>query len=80
MILKRCVIYLGILLLLHFYFFDIYPIQSEGNIWGSVSPLRVPRFEISVADLDGKINAVGGVDKDEYTTRVVEIYEATDDT
>src|SRR4026207_1011898 len=76
MILMTGVICLAILPLMCFMTsFVVYPIQSESHSWIGGASMRIPRFEISATDLNGKIYVIGGVDKNEYLTRIVEVYD-----
>ena len=43
--------------------------------WHTGSPMPTPRFEISACILDGKVYVIGGVDKNEYLTDNVEVYD-----
>jgi N-acetylneuraminic acid mutarotase len=38
--------------------------------------MPTPRNEISACILDGKIYVIGGVDKNEYLTDTVEVYDS----
>jgi N-acetylneuraminic acid mutarotase len=41
--------------------------------------MPTPRFEVSVETLNGKIYVIGGVDKNEYLTDIVEVYDPQTD-
>ena len=41
--------------------------------------MPTPRFEISACILDGKVYVMGGVDKNEYLTDTVEVYDTETD-
>jgi hypothetical protein len=45
----------------------------QENNWMIGSPMPTPRFEVSAEALNGKIYVVGGVDKNEYLTDIVEV-------
>ena len=44
----------------------VFAIQPTTGTWIEGAPMRIPRFEMSVTDINGKIFAIGGVDRHEY--------------
>ncbi|MCX8103759.1 MAG: galactose oxidase [Candidatus Bipolaricaulota bacterium] len=56
-----------------------YPSHQGSGTWESRAPLTVPRGEVAVAALLGKIYVVGGFDGDRRTSSVVEAYDPTTD-
>ena len=66
---------IGFLMFSYISYFAVFAIESGTNTWIEGTPMRVPRFEMSVADINGKIYAIGGVDINEYLTQTSEIYD-----
>ncbi len=51
-----------------------YAHQQELGTWESRAPLQVPRGEVAVAELSGRIYVIGGFDGDRRSSSVVEVY------
>lgn len=50
------------------------------GMWEGRAPLIVPRGEVAVAEVSGKIYVIGGFDGDRRSSAVVEVYDPTLDT
>ncbi|MBI4482137.1 MAG: hypothetical protein HY652_04510 [Acidobacteria bacterium] len=56
------------------------PVRADSRTaWLSLSPLGVPRQEVGVAELNGKIYVVGGILPDRNTSNAVEAYDPKTD-
>jgi N-acetylneuraminic acid mutarotase len=51
----------------------------QAGTWGNRAPLQVPRGEVAVAAVLGKIYVIGGFDGDRRTSAVVEVYDPAQD-
>jgi N-acetylneuraminic acid mutarotase len=71
---KRSALLLLVLLVL----FGLASAQEMGK-WFKRAPLTVPRGEVAVAEVLGKIYVIGGFDGDRRSSSVVEVYDTTPD-
>ncbi|MEM4284536.1 MAG: kelch repeat-containing protein [Candidatus Caldarchaeum sp.] len=53
--------------------------QQEWGTWESRASLTIPRGEVAVTELLGKIYVIGGFDGDRRSSSVVEVYDPTTD-
>lgn len=54
--------------------------EPEGPDWDERAPLLFPNSEIAVAEMDGRIYAIGGYPQSRIVTDVVQVYTAETDT
>lgn len=53
--------------------------QSQSDGWGERAPLLLPRSEMSIAELDGRIYALGGYPGARVTSDAVQVYDSRTD-
>jgi len=53
--------------------------QSQPGVWEERAPLLLPRSEMSIAELDGRIFAIGGYAGDRLTSDAVQVYDSRTD-